>query len=80
MDSMRDTSTSLSPKNPSFLLVVVVTRAKGYIKGEESNAEKNVCGVKEYVPNAGGSHHQRKSSYTSPIKDKIAFNRVGKLR
>lgn len=54
-----------------------VTRAKCYMKGEESNIEKMVHNVKERVPNVEDSHHKRNNNYTSPINDKTAFKRVG---
>lgn len=68
---------SLTQK-PILSLVEVVTRDKFYIKNEESNVDKKARDVKERVPNAKGSHHQRKSNYTSLIKDKTTFKRVVK--
>lgn len=39
---------------------------------------KKAHDVKKCVPNANGSHHQRRSSYISTIKAKIVFKRVDK--
>lgn len=69
---------SLAQK-PTLSLAKVVTRAKCHTKGEERNAVKKTRDVKEYVPNAECSHHQRKSNYTSPIKDNTVFKRVRKM-
>lgn len=68
---------SLAQK-PTLSLAEVVTRAKCYIKGEGSNIEKKVWDVEERVPNSEGSHNQRKSNYTSPIKDNTTFKRKWK--
>lgn len=59
-------------------LAEVVTKVKCYINNEESNTEKNVWGVNEHVLNTRDSHHQRKNNYTSLIKDKTSFKRIGK--
>lgn len=56
----------------------MVTNVKCYIKDEDSML-KNVRDVKQYVPNVEGSHQHRKSIYTSPIKGKNVFKRVGKV-
>lgn len=48
------------------------------IIGEESNIEKKTWYIKEHVPNFEGLHHQRKSNYTIPIKDKNVFKISGK--
>lgn len=64
--------------NSTLSLAKVITKVKCYIKGEESNAEKKTHDFKERVPSADGSHHYRKSNYTSPIKYKTTFKRVGK--
>lgn len=61
------------------MLAEVVTRAECYIKGEERNAQKKVCNVKEHTPGVESSHHPRKNNYTSPMKDKSTFKRVGKV-
>lgn len=52
--------------------------ASCYIKGKERNVKKKVHDVKEHVPNVEGSHHQRKSNYTSPIKDKTTCIQKGR--
>lgn len=59
-------------------LAEVVTRAKCYVKDEESKAKKKSQDVKEHDPCVEALHNQSKSNYTSPIKDKIGFKRVGK--
>lgn len=47
-------------------------------KERREQRENKASDVKERVPNAEGSHHQRKCNYTSPKKDKIVFKGVGK--
>lgn len=58
---------SLSQKS-AFLLTDVVIRAKCYLKGNESNAEKKVHNVKEHVLNAEGSHHPKKDQLYLVLK------------
>lgn len=57
---------------------MVVAIAECYIKGEESNAKKNACDVKERVPDAESFHPVGENIYTSPVKDKSKFKKVGK--
>lgn len=63
---------------PVLSFVKVVTSAKYYIKIEESNIEKKVYDINDHAPNAKGSRHLRNNNYTSSIKDKDVFRRVGK--
>lgn len=71
-------SESLAQKSASSL-EEVVTKVECYIKGEEKNIKRKVHDSEERIPNTERSHPQRKRNYISPIKDKSAFKRVGKV-
>lgn len=67
-------------QKPTLSLVEVDPKVECYIKGEGSNTQEKACGFKERISSSKISHHQRKINYTSPIKYKTAFKRVGKER
>lgn len=63
----------------TLLLTLVVTRVECYTEGEERNTKKKASSVKEHVSNSKSSHPHKKSNYTSPIKEDIAFKKVDKV-
>lgn len=55
----------------------IVAGISGHQSGElHKGREKKAHNIKERIPNAESSHHQRKNKYTSPIKDQTAFKMV----